>query len=438
MDPGNRRTFLQHSAAGTLGLAAAVHTRSVAARTAENDRVVMALIGCGGRGRGVAQAFEQKAGARFAYLCDPDENRRGQTAESLASKDAKSVADLRQALDDPEVDAVLVATPDHWHSPAAILACEAGKHVYVEKPCSHNVREGRLLVDAARRRNRLVQHGTQSRSTAMMVEAIAMLAEGVIGPVLAAKAWNIQRRRSIGRGQPGEPPQGLDYDLWVGPAPMIAYQANRCHDGWHWWYHFGTGDMGNDGVHDIDYARWGLGVKTHPVLVSAVGGKYFFDDDQEFPDTQQVAFEYEPVDGGPRRMLIYEQRLWSTNHPHNTDSGVEFYGPGGQMFLSRRGKVELFDEQKRRVELKIEPHEQDQDAHILNFVRAVQGQEKLNAEIELGHLSSSLCHLGNVATRLRRALTLDPAAERVIGDPQADALLGREYRDGHWAVPRTA
>ena len=186
----------------------------------------------------------------------------------------------------------IVATPDHWHAPAAILACKAGKHVYVEKPCSHTIREGRLLVEAARKNNCVVQHGTQVRSTTMMIEAVQALREGIIGDVLVAKAWNIQKRRSIGKGRTTDPPAGLDYETWVGPAPMIPYQANRVHGGWHWWYHFGTGDMGNDGVHDIDYCRWGLGVDVHPSKVVALGGKFFFDDDQQFPDTQQVTFEY--------------------------------------------------------------------------------------------------------------------------------------------------
>jgi predicted dehydrogenase len=188
----------------------------------------------------------------LAYVCDVDGERLAR-AKDLGGKSPKAVADLRTILDDSAVDAVIVATPDHWHSPAAILACEAKKHVYCEKPCSHNVREGRLLVEAARRNDRVVQHGTQVRSTPMMIEAVRKLREGVIGDVLVAKVWNIQRRGSIGRGAPSEPPAGFDYDNWVGPATMIPYQANRVHGGWHWWYHFGTGDMGNDGVHDIDY-----------------------------------------------------------------------------------------------------------------------------------------------------------------------------------------
>ena len=191
----------------------------------------------------------------------------------------------------------------------------------------------------------------------MMIEAMKLLREGIIGDVLVAKAWNIQRRGTIGRGKPSDPPAGFDYDLWVGPAPMVPFQANRVHCGWHWWYDFGTGDMGNDGVHDIDYARWGLGVETHPTRVSAVGGKYFFDDDQQFPDTQQVAFEYRRGDGKPggrqRRMLIYEQRLWSTNYPRTSTAAPSSTARRARCSSAAAAKCAVLDERNKRVDLKI-------------------------------------------------------------------------------------
>ena len=220
---------------------------------------------------------------------------------------------------------------------------------------------------------------------------------------------------------------------------MIPFQSNRVHGGWHWWYHFGTGDMGNDGVHDIDYARWGLGVKTHPSTVSAIGGKYFFDDDQEFPDTQQVTFEY-PGDGRPgsKRMLIYEQRLWSTNYPHNVDSGVEFYGTKGQMFLSRRGKIEIFGERNKRIEVEVAGEAQNAEKHVANYLHCVRTGERPNAEIEIGHLTTSLCHLGNLATRLGRSFRFNPETERIIDDKEADRLVSREYRPDHWGTPQGA
>ena len=430
----NRREFLELTSAGLL-TASAIGTAQAAPKSA-NDKLVVGLIGCGGRGTNVAGMFRKTPNVEVAYVSDVDDNRRAAAAKSFEIPSNKAVADLRRILDDKSVDAVIIATPDHWHSIAAILACDAGKQVYVEKPISHNIREGRLLIEAAARNKSLVQHGTQSRSTAMMIDAVKLLRDGIIGKVMVAKCWNIQRRSSIGRGKETAPPAGFDYDTWVGPATMIPYRTNRVHDRWTWWYHFGTGDMGNDGVHDIDYTRWGLGVETHPSKIVALGGKFMYDDDQEFPDTQQVTFEY-PGDGQPgnRKLFIYEQRLWSSNYPHNTDSGAEFYGTKGQMFLSRRGKLEVLSDRNQPVPVSVKPEAQNDAAHVQNFCDAIRTGVKLNADALTGHLSTSLCHLGNIATRLGRSLTFDPQKELFVGDEEANALVRRPYRD-HWAAPK--
>ena len=237
----SRRAFIQWT--GTAGLAMA----SSATHAGANDDVVVALIGCGSQGRGVTKSIAAVPGVRIAYVCDPDEERRNAARTELGA--GESVADLRRILDDKAVDAVIVATPDHWHAPASILACDAGKHVYVEKPCSHNLREARLLLEAARRNRVVVQHGTQSRSNPLIANAVRLLREGAIGDVLVAKAWNIQRRKNIGHQQPSQPPPGVDYDLWVGPVPMLPFQENRFHYNWRWWHAFGNGDVGNDGTH---------------------------------------------------------------------------------------------------------------------------------------------------------------------------------------------
>ncbi|HEY2412181.1 MAG TPA: Gfo/Idh/MocA family oxidoreductase [Pirellulaceae bacterium] len=435
MKTSTRRHFLLQSAATSAAFAASAP--KTFAQSA-SSKITVGLIGCGGRGTHDGGLFKNTPNVELAYVCDVDESRRGETAKKLGINSSRVVGDLRKILDDKSVDAVCIATPDHWHSPAAILAVDAGKHVYVEKPISHNIREGRLLVTASEKNRRLVQHGTQVRSTSMMIEAMKLLRDGIIGDVLVAKCWNIQKRKTIGHETPTSVPTGLDYDTWVGPAPLVAYQKNRSHGGWHWWYDFGTGDMGNDGVHDIDYTRWGLGVETHPTKVSAIGGKFFFDDDQQFPDTQQVAFEY-PGDGKPghKKMFIYEQRLWSTNYPHNTDSGAEFYGTKGQMFLSRRGKIEVRNDKNAAVEVAVEPKGQDDKSHVLNFCESIRGNSKLNADARIGHLTSSLCHLGNIATRLGRSLTFDPQTEQVVGDEEANRLVSRTYRD-HWGKPKGA
>ena len=352
-------------------------------------------------------------------------------------KAAKLVGDLREILDDPSIDAVSIATPDHWHAPAAIMACEAGKHVYLEKPCCHNFREGQLLVEAARRHQRVVQHGTQQRSKRFTADAIQMLREGIIGDVLMAKAWNVQRRRNIGHQSPSQPPQGFDYDTWVGPAVMVPFRTNCHHYNWRWWYNFGTGDMGNDGAHELDYARWGLGVETLPSRVAGFGGKYSFDDDQQYPDTQTVVFEY-GSGSAPRRQLLFEMRLWSRNYPYNCDSGAEFYGTAGKMMLSKRGKLEVLDDSNKRIPnpKPKQPARLVHENHYEDFIDAIRTGRTPNAEIEIGFRSAALCVLGNLATRIGRSIELDHQSHLIRNDDEANRLLGRSYREGgHWAVP---
>jgi len=332
---------------------------------------------------------------------------------------------------------VIVATPDHWHAPAAILACEAGKHVYVEKPASHNYRESKLLLETARRTRRVVQHGTQSRSSELIAGAIQMLREGVIGDVLMAKAWNIQHRGSIGRARPSSPPGHIDYDTWVGPAELVPYQSNRLHYKWHWWYNFGTGDMGNDGSHEIDIARWGLGVETLPTRIAGLGTKLYHDDDQQFPDTQTVVFDY-PGDGnvGSRRQLIFEMRIWSPTQPYGIDNGGEFYGTKGKMILTKRGRVEIIGPGNKKIEAKPKAPPKLL-GHQRDFLDAIRNGRRPNADIEAAHRSVALVHLGNIACRLGRSLEFDPRTEQIVGDEEAGRLLSRTYRKGgHWAVPK--
>ena len=436
MNEQTRRSFLTHTAAVTAGAVAASCGRPLSA-TGASDTLRLGLIGSGGRGSGLAQAFAEIA--QIAYVCDPDESQRGRVKDKVSAE--RAVGDFRRVLDDKTIDGVVIATPDHWHAPIAIMACEAGKHVYVEKPQSHNFRESRLLVDAARRHQVVVQQGTQSRSNRLIASGIQMLREGIIGDVLMAKAWNIQRRGSIGHQQPSVPPAGVDYDMWVGPAEFAPFQSNRFHYNWHWWYNFGTGDIGNDGTHELDYARWGLGVEGLPTTVMALGGKYSFDDDQQFPDTATCAFEW-PGEGkvGDRRQLIFEMRLWSNNYPFNCDSGVEFFGSNGRMLLSKRGKLEVYTERNERV-ADAKPNEPPQliDNHQADFLDAIGSRRRPNADVAIGHDSVALVHLSNIAARLGRSLHLDTKAERIAEDDDANQLLGRTYRKGgHWAIPKGA
>ena len=286
-----------------------------------------------------------------------------------------------------------------------------------------------MLVDAAKKAGKIVQHGTQSRSAPFIQAGIKMLREGLIGEILIARAWNVQFRGNIGKAQPTNPPQGFDYDNWVGPAPFVPFQSNRAHYTWHWWYDFGTGDAGNDGVHEIDIARWGLGVETHPSSVAAVGGKYFHDDDQQFPDTLSVHFEYP---GTPKKMLTFEMRLWDSAYPHNVDSGAEFYGTAGKMFVSKRGKLEVVGERNRRLDASTPPLELSD--HHANFLAACRGEESPRADALTAHHTATLAHLANLVARTGSGFQFDGQTESIPDHAAAHALLGREYRPGHWAI----
>lgn len=437
MSESNRREFLKQSGQG-LAATAAVALATETSANAAQEQLVVAVIGVGGMGGSHVKLLAQNADVRLAYLCDVDENRLQQAVKSVESVSAKAptaVKDLRRVLDDKSVDAVWIATPDHWHAPAAILACQAGKHVYVEKPCSHNLREGRLMIEAARKHQRVMQVGTQSRSTPHVMEAIKRLQAGEIGEVLVAKAWNSQRRRSIGHAQASDPPPSLDYDLWLGPAPQRPYQSNLLPGVWRWWYAFGAGDMGNDGVHDLDLARWGLGVSQHPSRIAALGGKYFFDDDQQFPDTQYVVFEY-PGEGRTRQ-LIFEQRIWSPYVQEGYENGNAFYGTEGMLLLGKQNGYKLFGPRNKLID-DVKGSAPDLAAHHRNFVECIRDGKPPHAEIEIHFPSTSLCHLGNIATRVGRVIEFDPQQEQIVGDEEANALLRREYRAGHWAAPADA
>jgi len=415
------------------GLTASAYSR-MAHAAARSARPVVAFVGCGGRSRSLVNGFADNA--TVGWACDPDSTRASDCQQKSGAKQV--TPDLRYVLDDQSVDAVVVATPDHWHAPAAIMACKAGKHVYVEKPCSHNFREGQLLVQAARTNNVVVQHGTQSRTSPLIAGAMQMLREGVIGDVLMCKGWNIQRRRNIGHSKPSAPPNHVDYDTWVGPAEFMPFQPNRFHYDWHWWHNFGTGDIGNDGTHEIDIARWGLGVEGLPSTASAIGGKFYFEDDQQFPDSATCVFQW-PGDGqiGQQKQLIFEMRIWSKNYPHNVDTGIEFYGTEGMMFLSKRGKLTIRDNSNQPIQV---PSLKDQQKlsrnHQVDFLEAIIHGHKPAADIAIGHDSCSLVHLANISVRLGRSLNIDPMTQTIIGDSQANAMLGRDYRaDGHWAIP---
>lgn len=406
----NRRGFL-----GTVTSAAAVG--AVVRPMRANERVRIAVIGVRSRGTDLAQSFASSKDAEVVAVCDIDDamfKKPVEAVDKITGKAPRTEKDFRRLLDDKNIDAVAIATPDHWHALLTVMACQAGKDAYVEKPASHNIVEGRRMVEAARKYERVVQLGTQRRSTPHVSDAIAYVQSGSLGKIGQARAWIHQKRGSIGKGSPGAVPAGVDYAMWQGPAPDRPFYANRFHYNWHWFWNWGTGELGNNGIHGVDVARWGLGDDA-PLRVTSGGGKYVFDDDQEVPDTQIVTWEF------PSTSLVWEHRMWSSHGEEGSSFGIAFYGEKGTLIIDDKGwRVE--DGPKAGG-----PNSEGQAAHVANFLDCVRSRKAPNADIEIGHLSTRLCHLGNIAHRVGRKLTFDAATESFVGDSEANALLGREY-----------
>jgi predicted dehydrogenase len=422
----HRRRFLETSAAGGAA-ALALSTRGLLAADSPNERVLVGVMGLS-RGMAHAEGFANLSGVEVKYVCDVDKNRAGAAAkriESSVGKAPEPITDFRRILDDKNVSALTCAAPNHWHAPAAILACKAGKHVYVEKPCSHNPREGELLVEAARKYNRAVQMGNQRRSSQSTQEAIAALHEGIIGRVYAARCYYNNRRASIGKGKEAPVPEHLDYELWQGPAPRKPYVDNRVHYNWHWFWHWGNGELGNNGVHSLDICRWGIQA-DFPIRTISSGGRYRFDDDQETPDTHVAAFEFEDK----------KQITWQglSCNPHETNSGFcSFFGESGALELDGNGSYKVYDLNRNLVK-EVKGSGVGELEHFANFVQAIRNDTplKLNSEIAEGHKSTLLCHLGNIAYRANRTLQSDPKTGRIEGDEGAMKLWSRDYAPG-WA-----
>ncbi|MBI4893630.1 MAG: Gfo/Idh/MocA family oxidoreductase [Acidobacteria bacterium] len=422
-----RRYFLMS------GAMAAARSRAVAA----SDKVNVAIIGVRGRGKALANEFAGVAEARVAAFVDVDETVLRQVSAGYEKKWGAKPAllgDMRRVFEDKRIDAVAMATPDHWHAPAAILACQAGKDVYVEKPCSHNIREGKLLVEASRKYKRIVQHGTQARSRASTMKAMELVHSGAIGKVLMAKAWDVQKREDIGKRADSPVPAGVDYDTWVGPAEWMPFNENRFHYKWHWNWNFGTGDVGNDGAHQMDQARWALGV-DYPAEVSGMGRKLFFEDDQVTPDTVVATFSY------PGKVLMFEMRIWNPYRMEGVDNGVAVYGSDGMIQVGRwvgeTASFKVFDKAGKVVQVGQKDLDGGGESHVANFVSCVKSRQKPNAEIETGFQSALHCHLANIVARTGRTVKFDAATMSIPGDAEANALTGRKYRK-HWGTPGKA
>lgn len=417
----NRRLFLKESALAGAGLALAGKFSSLRASESPGNKVVLGFMGVNGRGLELARGFSGNGGVDIAYICDVDETAMDRAIKAIGDKHhPKGVRDFRKILDDKAVDALVIAAPDHWHGPATILACAAGKHVYCEKPACHNPREGELMIAAARKYRRVVQIGMQRRSMPGIIEAIEKLHAGEIGRVLLSRGWYNNTRPSIGHGKAAPVPANLDYGLWQGPAPETPYHDNYIHYNWHWFWRWGTGELGNNGIHALDVCRWGLGV-DYPSRATSGGGKYRWDDDQETPDTQTATFDFEG------KSITWEGRSWHPRGFEGSGFGNEFYGDKGTMVIDGGG-YSIYDMKDKLVNKF--PGSGSQVPHFQNFLEAIRDGKKLNAEIEDGHKSTLLCHLGNIAWRTGKTVHLDAQSHRIVGDAAAEKLWKREYRPG--------
>ena len=394
------------------------------AKASANERVNLCIIGVRGRGSGVGRNFAGLPDAQVTHICDVNEtllDAYGKSISEVQKSTPKSVKDLRRVLDDKSVDAIVVTTPDHWHALATIWGCQAGKHVYVEKPISNNIFEGRQMVAAARKYDRVVQVGTQSRSAEHYVEIMKLLHSGRIGRVHMAKAWNSQLRRKVPAVPDAPVPAGLDWDIWQGPAPERPFNPNRYTYGWRWLWDYGTGDMGNDGVHDLDIARWGLGV-DYPTQVQCTADKLeFVGDIQETPDSQVVTFTFPEK----QAMLVYEQRLWSPYFQEGYENGVAFYGTDGYIVAGRQGWKLV---EKRNNVASDNKASFSDIPHLQNFISCIKSGSRPNCDIEEGYKSTLLAHLGNLAFRVGRPLKFDAKAQQCTGDDEVNALFKRPGR----------
>ena len=433
----DRREFLKTTAAG-LGMMALrpESARATMTRRSPSEKVVVAVIGVNGRGVVHAQNFAKLANSEVAYICDVDSNviaKAVDAARKAQPSAPKVITDFRRALDDKSIGAISIATPDHWHAPMTILALKAGKHVYVEKPSGHDPHEDELLIEAARKYKRHVQLGTQRRSGPRFFEALQAVKEGVIGKPYLARTWYANTRGTIGKGKPAPVPSNLDYELWQGPAPRTPYRGNVIHYNWHWFKRWGTGEICNNGTHEIDVARWFLDV-DYPTTVYSVGGRFHFNDDWEFPDTQEAVFEFE---GG--KSIVWHGQSCNGAPMYGRARGTMILGTGGSLIIDQDGWV-MADLKNKTVKQSLAAERGDAvnvvgddaltELHMKNFLDAIRTEVPLNAPIEDGAKTGLLCHLGTIAHQTGRKLRTDPKTGRILGDPEAEKLWSRSYEPG--------
>lgn len=432
-----RRDFIKIAGTAGLGLGVMGSAPSVFGSRSPNDKVTIAVMGTNSRGQAHASGFARHPDAEVAYICDVDDKAIKKGMESVKeggqTKKPTGLNDFRKALEDDSLDAIAIATPIHWHAPAAILALKAGKHVYLEKPCSHNPHEGELLVKAADRYNRIVQMGNQRRSWPNVQEGIQLLQEGIIGRAYFARCWYANKRGSIGIGKPAPVPSNLDYDLWQGPAPRKDYKDNLIHYNWHWHWHWGAGELLNNGVHFLDLARWGLEV-DYPTRVSSSGGRYHFTDDQETPDTQVVTYDFPD-----NKTVSWEARSCNPRGIEGSSTGISFHGVEGSMIIDGNGYVVYDNDNKEVKRVKSGSADAtdtsgpgfdlDKDHHA-HFIECIRNGTRPRTYIGDANISVHNCHLGNIAHRTGKAINCDPEDGSIIDDREAMKYWRREYEPG--------
>lgn len=437
-----RRSFLK---AGTTAVAAGmIQTQLlVKAKAAASERVRVGIMGAGGRALSLIESFSANPSVDVVAIADLDPSRLGPgliAATKLQGREPRSESDFRKLIDDKSIDAIVIGTPDHWHAIPTILACQAGKDVYVEKPDSHNIVEGMRMVASMRKHKRIVQMGSQHRSTLRLQSAMEFVRTGQLGRVHVAKAWESTKQGAIGFPVDTAPPPGVDYDMWIGPAPKRPFNVNRFHERWRWLYDFGTGDLGNDGVHRLDMAVALLNSACEtqgdeliglPSTIFANGGKWHFDDAQEFPDTMQVNYQF--GSGKQTKLLTYEMRIWAPYKYLDEPEGSAVFGDLGYIVI---GNTRWVAYGKGGQVLGKGDGDSHEKPHVQNFIDCIKSRTKPFCDLEtVGHPASVLCHAGNISARVGRVLTLDSATETFVGDVEANQLRSRtEYRKP-WILP---
>jgi predicted dehydrogenase len=434
----DRRKFIINSGLLTAGFGlSGMKAPAVPGQGSPGEKIVVALMGVNGRGNHLARLFAGMPDCEVGYICDPDERAMNKTVRDVAAiqpRRPKGEKDFRKALADQGVDALVNATPDHWHAPGAIIACAMGKHVYVEKPLSHNPREGEAVIKAARKYNRIVQMGSQRRSGTGVIQMIADIRAGIIGNVYMAKTWYTN-----GRGpfflKDAPLPGWLDFDLWQGPAPRRPWQDGPVHYNWHWRWHWGTGEALNNGTHEVDVARWGLGVEFAS-RISSLGGRYAYRDDWETPDTQTIAMEFPE-----NKLIVWECRSCNAFKVEGADRGVIFYGENGTICNPGGNSYTVYDKSghvikdsrdasdSRDTTNTVSAGENLDKMHIANFLDCIRNNRKPNADCETGHRSTLLVQQGNISWRMKQTLDLNPADGHIL-NPGAEIYWSREYEKG--------